>query len=114
MKKYEDFKLIKKADIEFFSGLEGEISFAPFSGVKRLPLEISRFGITNPDKNYRIKRNPSPCFIIEYILSGEGFLEINGDKHKLEQNDAYIIHPGDICEYYSSSKNPYRISFISS
>lgn len=112
MEKYTTFDVIRNADIESFSGLSEEISLAPMPATNLLPIDISRFGITFPDKNYRIKRNPSPCFIIEYIVSGGGWLEINGTKHKLSENDVYIIHPGDVCEYYADKKNPYKKYWI--
>lgn len=112
MERYTTFDVIRSKDIESFSGLEKEISLAPIPANALLPLDISRFGITFPDKNYRIKRNPSPCFIIEYICSGVGYIEINGTKHKLTTNDIYIIHPGDVVEYYADKKNPYKKYWI--
>ena len=112
MKKYKNFSGIKKSDIEKFSGLEKETFFAPWPEVEITPLRVTRFGITYPDENYYIKRSPSPCFIIEYIVSGAGYLEINGEKHRLEANDAYIIHEGDFCEYYADKETPYKKYWI--
>lgn len=112
MEKYTTFDVIRNADIESFSGLSREISLAPMPATELLPIDVSRFGITYPDKTYRIKRNPSPCFIIEYIVSGNGYIEINGAKHKLSEKDIYIVHPGDKCEYYSDKKNPYQKYWI--
>lgn len=112
MEKYTTFDVIRNMDIESFSGLEKEISLSPIPATEMLPIDVSRFGITYPDKNYRIKRSPSPCFIVEYIVSGNGYLEINGVKHKLAENDVYIIHPGDMCEYYADKKNPYKKYWI--
>lgn len=109
MKRYEDLNSKpKKPGIANYSGLEKEISFGPICGLVDLPLEVSRFGITNPDPEYRIKRWPSQVFVIEYIVSGSGYIEINGEKYKLNPNDAYVIHPGDYCEYYSDAENPYK------
>jgi len=112
MEKYTTFDVIRNKDIESFSGLEKEISLAPVPSPVLLPMDISRFGITFPDKNYRIKRSPAPCFIIECIVEGIGYIEINGAKHKLVQNDIYIIHPGDFVEYYADKKNPYKKYWI--
>jgi AraC-like DNA-binding protein len=112
MEKYTTFDAIRSSDIESFSGLDKEISLAPIPATEILPIEISRFGITYPDKNYRIKRNPSPCFIVEYIASGVGYIEINGKKHRLEKNDVYIVHPGDHCEYYADRITPYKKYWI--
>lgn len=113
MKEYGSLiEKIRKIDIPVFKGLEKEISFGPLRGGDILPLEISRYGITNPDPEYYIKRWPSNVFVIEYIVSGEGYIEINKKKYKLRKNDAYIIHPGDNCEYYSDKKNPYKKYWI--
>ena len=112
MKKYRDFKSIKKQDIQKFSGLENEVLFAPHPEANKTPFRINRFGITYPNKDYYIKRENSPCFIIEYIVSGCGFLEINGEKIKLSAGDAYIIHPGDKCEYYADKDDPYKKYWI--
>lgn len=108
MKKYKDFSAINKKDISVFRGLEGEVTFTPYSEVEIIPLRISKIGITYPNKDYYIKREPSPCFIIEYIVSGHGYLEINNEKHKLFPGDAYFIHPGDFCSYYADKDTPYK------
>jgi len=112
MKKYKDFNSISEKDISIFHGLESEVTFTPYFEVENLPLRISKLGITYPNKDYYIKREPSPCFIIEYIISGVGYLEINGEKHKLNQGDAYFIHPGDFCTYYADKETPYKKYWI--
>lgn len=111
MEKYKIYS-IRKSDISEWSGLEREESYGPISGEGFLPLEISRFGITHPDKTYRIKRTPSPCFIIEYIVSGKGYLNINGKHYNLSASDAYIVHPGDYCEYGADESEPYEKYWI--
>ena len=108
MKKYKNFESIQSQHISEFRGLENEISFSPYREVKILPLRVSKFGITFPNESYYIKREPSPCFIIEYVVDGYGFLEINGEKHKLGPGDTYIIHTGDFCTYYADNEKPYK------
>ena len=112
MKKYKDFDTIKSNDMQIFAGLENEFSFSPHPEIEMNPLWVSRFGITNPDPSYYIKRDSSPCFILEYIVSGVGYLEINGQKYRLEAGDVYLIHPGDSCEYYADKENPYKKYWI--
>ena len=112
MKKYNTFDEIKKNDIQIFTGLENEFSFSPHPEIEINPLWVSRFGITNPDPSYYIKRDCSPCFILEYIVSGVGYLNINGQKYRLEAGDVYLIHPGDSCEYYADKENPYKKYWI--
>lgn len=111
MEKYKTYN-IRKSDIFEWNGLDREESFGPIAGDGLLPLEISRFGITHPDGNYRIKRNPSPCFIIEHVVSGKGYLKINGKRYKLSATDTYIIHPGDYCEYGAYESDPYEKYWI--
>ena len=108
MKKFEKFELIRKEEIREFHGLENEVSFAPERAVKNLPLRVSKFGITYPNPSYFIKREPAPCFIIEYIVSGHGYLEINDERYRLAPGDAYIIHNGDYCTYYADKNDPYE------
>ena len=112
MEKYKDFSIIRKTEISDFRGLENEVSFSPSLDNNLKPLRISKFGITYPNANYYIKREPSPCYIIEYIVSGHGYLEINEDKHRLNPGDAYIIHPGDFCTYYADKNDPYQKYWI--
>ena len=108
MEKYKNFSYIQKQDISEFRGLEKEVSFTPHKGTEILPLRISKFGITYPDKDYYIKREPSPLFIIEYVVSGHGYLEINDEKYKVGPKDVYIIHPGDFCSYHADPVDPYK------
>ena len=112
MRKYKDFNEIRKQEISDFHGLEKEVSFTPEREIEILPMRVSKFGITHPDMNYYIKRESAPCFIIEYIVSGHGYLEINGEKHKLNPGDSYIIHPGDFCTYYADKNDPYKKYWI--
>ena len=112
MEKYKNFQSIQSQHIAEFRGLEDEISFSPYREVTILPLRVSKFGITYPNASYYIKREPSPCFIIEYIVSGKGYLEINGEKHKVSAGDAYIIHMGDFCTYYADKDEPYKKYWI--
>lgn len=104
--------LEKTIDDASFFGVENEIHIAPIIPSRHLPMRITRFGVTNPDPNYHVKRQASTAYVIEYISSGCGFLKINGKKYKLTAGDAYIIHIGDKCDYYSDKSNPYKKYWI--
>lgn len=107
MRKYEEYN-IRKEDIAEFKGLGKETFFTPRYSYNMLPLDISIMGITNPDPDYYIRRESSRCFIIEYIVSGTGYLNINGESFTLHEGDSYLIHPGDKCEYYADKNDPYK------
>ena len=111
MEKYKEYN-IRKEDISDFKGLEKETFFSPRHSIDMLPLDISKLGITNPDPNYYIKRISSRCFILEYIVSGRGYLNVNGQSYELNAGDAYLIHPGDKCEYYADKNEPYKKYWI--
>lgn len=111
MKKYEEYN-IRKEDISEFKGLGKETFFSPRYSYDMLPLDISIMGITNPDPDYYIKRDSSRCFILEYIVSGVGYLTVNGESYTLRAGDSYLIHPGDKCEYYSDKNEPYKKYWI--
>ena len=112
MKKYKNFDNIRKQEITEFHGLENEVTFSPQRAVEMRPLRVSKFGITYPNSSYYIKRDPAPCFIIEYVVSGHGYLEVNDEKYKLNPGDAYFIHPGDFCTYYADRNDPYKKYWI--
>ena len=112
MNKYEEYSSIKKEDISNFRGLKKERFFTPKISSNIFPLEVSKVGITNPDPDYYIKRAQSRCFILEYVVSGCGYLKVNGERYILGANDVYLIHPGDKCEYYSDKNNPYQKYWI--
>ena len=108
MKKYKTFEAINVEDISGFSGLENEVlTFFDFSE-KTDPLIIECFGITFPDANYAINRNKSRYFVLEYIVSGKGYLEINGNNHIVEQGMAYLLEPGSSHRYGANKNDPYK------
>lgn len=108
MERYTTFTMIQKEDIAEFRGLLREQTVSPWAPESKTAIAVSKMGITNPDSDYYIRRTPSRCFIIEYVESGTGYLEIDGVKHTLNKNDVYMIHVGDNCEYYSSKVDPYK------
>lgn len=116
MKKYENFNLIKKADIQEYSGLETEVSIHFLNSIGNLfPISSTCCGITYPSPNYRIKRSPSTTFVLEHVLSGKGYVIINGTKHTVKAGDTYLLKPSENCEYYSDKSDPYKkvwINFI--
>ena len=112
MEKYKSFDHIKKNDVYAFSGLENETITSIFCGTHKVPLTIETFGITFPDPNYHIKRTSSKYFVLEYIISGKGYLKIGGKKFALEANDVYLLEPYSSHEYYSDPTDPFRKCWI--
>lgn len=109
MKKYENFNLIRKIDIQDYSGLETEVLTQYLNFMeKEYPLTSSCCGITYPNPKYRIKRSPCQVFVLEHIISGKGYVIINGKKHVVNAGDTYLLKPTENCEYFADKNNPYQ------
>ena len=113
MEKYSDngtsTKYISSDDIQFFRGLENEtfINFDTSQGMN-FPLRVTMCGITYPTPEYYIKRFPVRGYILEYVVSGKGYVVVNGKKHIVTAHDAYLLKIGENCEYYADKNDPYK------
>lgn len=112
MEKYISFDQIKKNDVYTFSGLENEIITCIFQGSHKVPLTIETFGITFPNPNYHIKRTSSKYFVLEYIISGKGYLKVDDKKFDLHANDVYLLEPCSSHEYYADPTDPFKKCWI--
>ena len=56
--------------------------------IKKLPFFITLAGITYEDTNYYIERSNSPEIVVEYVMSGKGYIERDGKPY-----------PQEICMY---------------
>lgn len=72
------------------------------------PLSIKYAGITFEDKNFYIKRTNSNMYIYEYIVSGNGYLEMDNNLYKLEKGSFFIIPKGKTYSYYSDKADPFK------
>lgn len=112
MEKYITFDHIKKNDVYTFSGLESETITCIFHGTHKVPLTIETFGITFPNPNYRIKRTASKYFVLEYIISGKGYLKVDGKEFAVRANDVYLLEPCSSHEYYADPTDPFKKCWI--
>ena len=90
-----------REDIEYFAA-SGE----------NLPFAIELAGISYCDGSYRITRSQSPITVIEYVISGEGIIEIDGQTYRPSAGDVYILRRGTRHTYYSDAKNPWVKMFF--
>ncbi|MBR5570827.1 MAG: AraC family transcriptional regulator [Oscillospiraceae bacterium] len=108
MEKYTTFDHIRKKDIASFTGLENEVLTYIYHSPQKVPLSIECFGITYPNPNFHIKRTDATYFILEYIMSGKGYLVVDGQCHELKANDVYLLEPGSAHEYYADKHDPFK------
>lgn len=75
---------------------------------EKFPIHIESVGITKPDPHYMVYRNDWNIFTIEFIVSGEGFLNYDGREYPLKTDDLYIIYPHTKQHYGPDKNNPYE------
>lgn len=112
MEKYITFDHIRKKDISSFTGLENEVLTYIYHSSRKVPLSIESFGITFPTPDFHIKRLDSRYFILEYVVSGKGYLKVDGKLHTLQANDVYLLEPGSSHEYYADKNDPFKKYWI--
>lgn len=82
--------------------------FVSFVGDRDQPIFVDRVGITHPDPEYMIYRKTNNVLVIEYVISGKGYLEINGKLSEVNADDIYIIRPEDSCKYWADKNQPFK------
>ncbi|MBO5203869.1 MAG: AraC family transcriptional regulator [Clostridia bacterium] len=76
-------------------------------------LMVEMAGITYPDKNYAIRRTRNTkrvydnLYVIEYVVSGVGYIESEGLRASVGAGDLYIIHRRTVHSYYADKQQPF-------
>lgn len=66
-------------------------------------------GISYCDASYRIERSNYDAYVIEYVLDGEGVLEVDGNKYNLSAKDTYFLYGGKGHKYYCKKNHWVKI-----
>ena len=73
---------------------------------KHFLVEIA--GITYPDKNYRIRRDDSTVYCLEYIISGKGWVHCGGETFYPQEGDVYLLPVHTNQEYGADPQQPFQ------
>ena len=73
----------------------------------KLPFYLEMAGISYCDGTYRIKRQDSTETVIEYIVDGRGYLNVNGENYAATAGDVYILRKRTTHTYWSDAKAPW-------
>jgi len=73
-----------------------------------VPLRLHCAGITHPDTHYRIRREKSLIYVLEYVISGTGHLRIDETPYTVKAGDVYLLQPYQRQEYFSDSADPWE------
>ena len=82
--------------------------FISFVGDRNHPIFVDRVGITHPDPEYMVYRKTNNVLVIEYVISGKGYLEIDGKLSEVNAGDIYIIRPEVSCKYWADKNQPFK------
>ncbi|MBQ7010181.1 MAG: AraC family transcriptional regulator [Clostridia bacterium] len=75
-------------------------------------LYFIRMGENMPDKNYYVerygdtRRKLGGIYVLEYVISGEGYIECDGKVYHVKGGDFYFLNRGYAHRYYSDKENP--------
>lgn len=84
-----------------------EIRSFPENALDKPPFFIQMAGISYCDGSYRIARNDSDIYCLEWIIKGTGTIETPSGVYRPKAGDAYLLHAGERHLYYSDGKNPW-------
>ncbi len=76
------------------------------------PLYVPMAGISFCDGSYHIRRENSATTVIEYVLSGTGFVTVDGEDQPVTADTVYLLFSGTDHNYYSSANDPWQKIFI--
>jgi len=82
------------------------INFPPVSGNKHFCIVLA--GITYPDETYRISRERADCMVMEYVISGQGTVILDGQTFEVKAGDIYLLPKGHNHSYYADKTNPWE------
>lgn len=56
--------------------------------------------------------NHRDMYLLHFIYSGTGFLQLNNTKYMLSKNDVFLIRPNQLASYTADDKNPWEYYYF--
>lgn len=73
---------------------------------------IALAGTSYCDGSYRVLRERAGCLVAEYVVKGEGTVELDGKAYRAKAGDIYLLPAGCRHLYYSDAENPWEKIWI--
>ena len=73
----------------------------------KLPFYLEMAGISYCDGTYRMERKDSAETVIEYVIEGRGYLNVDGQNYAAMAGDVYILRKKTTHTYWSDAKYPW-------
>lgn len=83
------------------------VHFLPQIDDGKTPFMLGRAGISYTNKDYIIEIDNPGELCYQYVISGEGVLEIENKKYILKAGDVFFLPPRKAHKYYSNPKKPW-------
>lgn len=106
-----------KSNISYGSTKQEAFIYFPYNPKKQYPVRVEMVGITYPDKDYFIERKHGDYFVLEYVVSGSGYVKTETGEYKVNGDCVYLLPPGKAHRYGADKIHPYEkiwINFFSS
>ena len=71
-----------------------------------------QFGYHDCDPGYKTDCVFRPFWLIHYVVSGSGHLELKGNSYPVEAGSMFIVPPYEYSSYQADEKNPWRYIWI--
>ena len=73
----------------------------------KVPFYMEMAGISYCDGTYRMKRQESAETVLEYVVEGRGYLNVDGENYAATKGDVYILRKKTTHTYWSDAKSPW-------
>lgn len=75
-------------------------------------VSVVNFGFQSSDKEHICPPQVKTEHVLQYIVGGEGFLELGGKEYPLRAGDLFYLPKNELLSYRAKTENPYRYYWI--
>lgn len=75
-------------------------------------LNVYQYGNEKCDAGYMYGPYVRDHYLIHFVTSGKGVFVLNDVSYEIEENQGFIIYPGEIAYYQADTKKPWTYSWI--
>lgn len=73
----------------------------------KMPFYLEMAGISYCDGTYQITRRDSKETVLEYVMDGHGYINVDGENYTAYAGDVYILRKGTTHTYCSDAQKPW-------
>ena len=78
----------------------------------KTPFYLEMAGISYCDGTYKITRQDSRETVLEYVVDGHGYINVDGENYTASAGDVYILRKKTTHTYWSDAKKPWMKIFF--